>query len=271
MPSEPRIPNEPTLEELSAYLDHELDAATQARIADHLAGCAECTRRLDGLRETVHAVRALPMETPARTFTIPAQRRQSFRWAPVGWVGTAAAAGLVIGLGLSHLPLQAGSTSTAGSSSFLQAPATHRLDSPAASSGQILDSRSGAASQAFNPRANTVTVVDPLNGGARSLTLSTDAKTYSSGGTMTVQVRLTGLPAGRTGVVGLLLERQGYAIQLLTGSGPSDASGFQASYQFANLALSNPVAGSYTLIAIEQLPGGNGDSLVARLPLTITP
>jgi len=37
MPSEPRIPTEPTLEELSAYLDHELDARAQARVADHVA------------------------------------------------------------------------------------------------------------------------------------------------------------------------------------------------------------------------------------------
>jgi hypothetical protein len=88
---------------------------------------------------------------------------------------------------------------------------------------------------------------------------------------MTVQVRFTGLPAGRTGVVGLLLERNGYAVQLPTGSGPSDASGFQASYQFANFDLSNPVAGNYTLILIEHLPGGNGDNLVARLPVTISP
>ena len=87
MPSEPRVPTEPTLEELSAYLDHELDAGAQARVAAHVAGCAECTRRLNGLRETVYAVRALPMETPNRTFTIPSERRQPFRWAPVGWVG----------------------------------------------------------------------------------------------------------------------------------------------------------------------------------------
>jgi anti-sigma factor RsiW len=264
MPSEPRIPTEPTLEELSAYLDHELDPATRARVAEHVAGCAECTRRLDGLRETVHAVRALPMETPTRTFTVPVERRKSFRWAPVGWVGSAAAAVLVIGFGLSQLHLHPASTSTAGSSSFYNAPA------PGASQGQILDSRSGAASQAFNSSANSVTVVDPLNT-ARTLTLSTDAKTYSASGTMTVRVRFTGLPSGRTGLVGLLLERNGYAVQLRTGSGPSDASGFQNSYQFANYDLSNPVAGNYTLILIEQLPGGNGDSLVARLPLTITP
>jgi hypothetical protein len=88
---------------------------------------------------------------------------------------------------------------------------------------------------------------------------------------MTVRVRFTGLPSGQTGQVGLLLERNGYAVQLPTGSGPSDASGFQNSYQFANYDLSNPVAGNYTLILIEHLPGGNGDNLVARLPLTITP
>ena len=134
----------------------------------------------------------------------------------------------------------------------------------------MLDSHSGAASQAYNASVNTVTVVDPLNS-TRSLTLSTDAKTYSASGTMTVQVRFTGLPSGRTGIIGLLLERNGYAVQLPTGGGPSDASGFQASYQFVNLDLSNPVPGSYTLIAIEQLPGGQRESLVARLPVTITP
>src|SRR5260370_40762154 len=108
MRREPRIPNEPTLEELSAYLDHELDAATQTRIADHVAGCAECTLRLDRLRETVHAVRALPMETPPRAFTIPAQRPQSFRWAPVRWLGGVAAGSLLLDVGVAHLPRTAG-------------------------------------------------------------------------------------------------------------------------------------------------------------------
>jgi hypothetical protein len=89
---------------------------------------------------------------------------------------------------------------------------------------------------------------------------------------MTVRARFTGLPSGQTAIVGLLLERNGYAVQLPTGSRPGDASGFQNSYQFANFDLSNPVAGNYTLILIEHLPGeGNGDNLVARLPLTITP
>src|SRR2546430_12072909 len=64
MPSEPRIPPEPTLEELSAYLDHELDAPTQARVADHIAGWDDCRARLHGLRETRPAVRSPPNEPP---------------------------------------------------------------------------------------------------------------------------------------------------------------------------------------------------------------
>src|SRR5256886_14157621 len=103
MPSEPRFPAEPTLEELSAYLDHELDSAAEARVADHVAGCDECRARLDGLRETAHAIRALPMETPPRRFTIPEQRRPGWRWAPAGWIGRSAG-GLVVGtVGLTDL------------------------------------------------------------------------------------------------------------------------------------------------------------------------
>ncbi|MEA2667775.1 MAG: putative zinc-finger, partial [Chloroflexota bacterium] len=67
MPSEPRVPTEPTLDELSAYLDHELDEDAKARVAQHVAGCAECQARLDGLRQASYAIRALPMETPTRT------------------------------------------------------------------------------------------------------------------------------------------------------------------------------------------------------------
>ena len=266
MPSEPRSPAEPSLEELSAYLDHELDAATQARVADHVAGCRECRTRLDGLRETVYAIRAMPMETPPRTFTVPEQRRQSARWVPAGWVGGVAAALLIIAVGVTQIhPLApASSALTSGGAAKQGVPA------PAASQANPQLDRSGSAAQAFSAAANTVTVVDPLNS-ARSLVLSTDARAYPASGMMRIQVRLTGLPPGRTGVVELLLERNGYAVQLPTGGGPSDASGFQVSYQFANLDLSNPVAGSYTLMAVEQLPGGNGDSLVARLPLTITP
>src|SRR5256886_17633857 len=105
MPSEPRVPTEPTLEELSAWIDNELDAAAHTRVAEHVAGCQECQGRLEGLRQTALVVRGLPMETPPRTFTIPAQRRQAWRWAPVGWIGNGAVALLLLAGGIQDLPL----------------------------------------------------------------------------------------------------------------------------------------------------------------------
>ena len=59
----PNDVKEPTVEELSAFIDNELDAYAQSRVAAHVAGCPGCQVRLDGLRQTAHAVRALPMET----------------------------------------------------------------------------------------------------------------------------------------------------------------------------------------------------------------
>lgn len=268
MPSEPRIPAEPTLEELSAYLDDELDAPAQARVAEHVVGCAGCKARLDGLRQAAYAIRALPLETPTRTFTVPEKRPAAFRWAPVGWVGSAAAAVLVIGFGLSQLHFHPASTSTAGSSNFYKSTA------PAASQGQILDSsRAGSASQAFNPRANTTTVVDPRNP-ARTLTLSTTAKSYAPDGVMTVHAQINGLAPEEVSQPRLLLERNGYAVELATpthGRSLVPAS-FDISYDLARLPLSDPVAGSYTLILIESLPApasGSGSTLVARLAITI--
>ena len=263
MPSEPRLPAEPTVEELSAYLDHELDVATQARVADHVAGCDDCRGRLDGLRQAAYAIRALPMETPARTFTIPAQRRQPFRWAPVGWLGGVAAAVLVVAVGVAQLHGPAGTTAT--SSGGL---AEHGTAAPAAGLAQQgqADQYSGASRSYGNSR----TVVDPRDA-SRTLTVATDARSYPAKGVITVDVRFTGLAPDRTAVVALFLERTGYAVLLPTGSVPLDIHGFHGSYQLANLALSDPVPGSYTLIAIEQLPGSNGQALVARVPVTITP
>jgi hypothetical protein len=256
---------EPTFEELSAYVDHELDAARQARVAEHLAGCAECQLRLDGLRETAYAVRALPMETPPRSFTIPAQRRQSFRWAPVGWVGGVAAAFLVIGLGVTQLHGPSGTTAST-SGGLAQ---SHKGASPAPAAG--LNNQGPVneydASRAF-ANVNSTRIADPHNA-SRTMTLSTDAKAYQPKGAITVDVEFTALAQDGTTVLTLFLERNGYGVLLQTGSVPLDIHGFHRSYQLADLALSNPVPGSYTLVAIEQLPGSNGAMLVARLPITI--
>lgn len=274
MPSEPRIPNEPTLEELSAYLDHELDAATQARIADHVAGCTECTLRLDGLQETVHAVRGLPMEAPARRFTIPAPRRQSFRWAPVGWISSAAAAGLIIGLGLSHLPLQAGVRSTAGSSNFLQAPATHRTAEAGAAS-PFAPADGVTAAQKSTVVSNPATALDPTNA-SRRLVLGTDSTSYPANGKMRVTVQLQGSPSSSTNSgdqgLTLVLVRDGAGVAL-NPVGVESWNGtpiFGGWYDLKSLPLSGASPGDYRLEATWTIPDGSGRVLQTSVPIRLT-
>jgi hypothetical protein len=280
MPTEPRIPTEPTLEELSAYLDHELDAGTQARIADHVAGCADCTRRLDGLRETVHAVRALPMETPARTFTIPAQRRQSFRWAPVGWVGSAAVALLIIGLGIQNLHLPAATSTTSGSTANFNGANPARkstegsgvapLAAPAASApSQVFDSQAGSAS------ANASTVVDASDG-SRRMILGADGRSFSKNGRIHVSIQLLGSPStsinsGDQGL-SLTLVRNGVGVALHP-VGVTSWNGtpiFGGTYDLGTLPLTEPRAGDYQLEATWTIPDGSGRVLQASIPLRIT-
>ena len=270
MPSERRIPAEPTLEELSAYLDHELDVATQARVADHVAGCAECTRRLDGLRETVHAVRALPMETPARTFTIPAQRRQAFAWAPVGWVGGAAAALLIIVVGVTQLHGPASPLGTALTSRAAPTSAAGQSRPAVAPLDRSNEYGAAAAQKLSN---NATTVVDPSNP-SRSLTIGTDAKSYSATGVMGLHVTTNGLSAAEGSSVRLFLKRDtgqgGYGVRLAP---PSKESTFpfnyDAAYSIPQMQLQAPVEGTYTLQV--EIDLSDHSALVARLPLTITP
>jgi hypothetical protein len=277
MPNEPRIPTEPTLEELSAYLDHELEASTQARVADHVAGCAECTRRLNGLRETVYAVRALPMETPTRTFSIPAEGRQSFRWAPVGWLGAGAAAMLVVVIGVSQLHFQ-GPASTASTSTvsggLAYGPATRSPKGAVAPLAAPVPSTQQFDAQSTGAAANGATVSDPTNG-SRRLILDTDGSSYATNGRMRVTVQLIGSPStsvnsGDQGLT-LTLVRNGEGVAL-NPVGVESYNGtpiFGGWYDLASFPLSAPRAGDYRLEATWLIPDGSGRVLQASIPVRI--
>ena len=279
MPSEPRTPAEPTLEELSAYLDHELDSATQARVADHVAGCDECRARLEGLRETVHAVRPLPTETPPRRFTIPEQRRQAWRWAPAGWIGSAAVAVLLIAVGIQNLHLPAGPTATSGSSSayrggLANAPATRSekgalapLSAPAPSTQQFDAQSAGVAT-------NAATVLDPSNG-SRRLVLDTDKTSYATNGRMLVTVQLIGSPSTslQSSDQGLTLtlvrNGQGVALRPVGVESWNGTPIFGGWYDLASFPLSAPRAGDYRLEATWLIPDGSGRVLQTSVAVRI--
>ena len=277
MPSEPRIPTEPTLEELSAYLDHELDDDAKARVAEHLAGCADCQARLDGLRQTAYAIRALPMETPPRTFTIPAKQRESFRWAPAaGWIGGVAVAMLIIVVGVTHLPLHP--TNTASSYSPISGGLAQGGNAPAAQGAPYRQVaplersvQNDSAQGAFSGNSKTVA---GAQGSSRSLTISTDATSYSASGVVTIHVTTKGLSTAEASSVRIFLMRDtgqgGYLVRLMP---PSTATAFpfdyEAAYSIPQMQLPAPVPGNYSLQVTIDTSDHSG--LVAWLPLTITP
>ena len=90
-------------EMLSVYIDGELPSRDQARVKEHLAGCADCTWELETLRQTVNLMGQLPKVPVPRAFTIyetPRPRWVSLfqaRWAYTYLKGaTALAAALLI-------------------------------------------------------------------------------------------------------------------------------------------------------------------------------
>jgi hypothetical protein len=262
---------EPELDQLSAYVDQELTGTARQELEEHLKGCETCRRRLEALRQTINAIRALPQETPPRTFTIPAQRRQSFRWLPtLAWAGGAAAAALIVvsvGISLSHFP--GGGKATSGAATPDKGNAyLFQQRGPAASSGP--DDRT---SKAFAAAVNVVTVTDSRNP-SRMLTLSTDSRNYkASNGSMEVRLDLAGVPAGASldRQVRLILSRGALGVELPSRSWGADPALGRATtlgrYDLASLPLPEPRAGTYRLIAI--WTDRSGATLTAELPIEL--
>lgn len=261
---------EPTQDQLSAYVDNELDASERSQLDTHLATCSTCRSRLDALRQTVSALRALPMESPPRAFTVPAQRRQAVtrNWAPIGWLGGAAAALLVVAFGISQFhgfPGGAGTASSAINTSAGGVVAPLAQPQP----GAVQPDQAYAAAGRATAIGQQVTVTEPGQAG-RGLTVSTDAKSYAVGGIITIRVSGAGLSATEASSTRMFLTRGGYAVRLAPPTNqPGFPMAFSASYRIADMRLPAPQTGSYSLQVTVDL--ADGSSLVAQLPIAITP
>ena len=260
MPSEPM--REPTIEQLSAFLDHELDPPSQSAVAGHVATCAECQGRLEGLRQTAYAIRGLPMETPPRSFAVPPERSATrWNWAPAGWIGGVALAGLLIAVGLTHLPA-GGSANSASSSNGGGTMALSRQaqqpQSPAGAVAAPYDQRSSI-------KSHQAVVLDPSDP-SRSLSVSTDQATYTAAGTMIVTASVTGDSSQQLTFV---FHRGSYGVTLpkpaLDSSQP--AFGFRGAYRLSALLRLSPPTGGYTLTVT--WTESSGATLIADLPIAI--
>jgi anti-sigma factor RsiW len=109
--TEPIRPHLPDMTRLSAYLDGELDAATQRETEIHLATCPPCTARLAELRTLTAAFDALPQDTlgfdlagviAGRLAAEPRspQERPAPRWWGLLPASLGAAAALTLGIGM---------------------------------------------------------------------------------------------------------------------------------------------------------------------------
>jgi hypothetical protein len=184
---------EPELEELSAYLDQQLSGKADALEA-HLGSCETCRRRLEALKQTVTAIRALPMESPPRVFAVPqGARRPALRWTPLlGWAGGAVAVALlvvIVGNALIGGPFGGAAFRSQGGAAQ---PARERLEEQAPNWQGNGPTQSGAAQRSnadvgAASFANAAAAVDPVDPSHR-LTLATDARTYQVSGTLTVQL-----------------------------------------------------------------------------------
>lgn len=63
-----------SIEQLSAYLDNELEPSLRARVEEHLRSCAACRAELEGLRAVDHLVKDAAVEQPSREFEFTLNR-----------------------------------------------------------------------------------------------------------------------------------------------------------------------------------------------------
>ncbi len=61
-------------DQLSAYIDGELDASAAERLERHLAECGRCRQEMEQLRATVAALQELPAVEPPRSSTLSPER-----------------------------------------------------------------------------------------------------------------------------------------------------------------------------------------------------
>ena len=261
---------DPTLEELSAYVDGELDAPARAELEGHLKTCSSCRARLDGLRQTVSAIRAMPMETPPRAFTVPPQRRQGWRWAPVGWIGGTAAALLVIALGITQLHGIGGAGTASSSVALNRGAAEAPANTSRTAAGQADQFGSALNSSSY---LNHKEVVG--SGANRKLILEADAFSYPINGAMKVTIILQGAPSqsiiARDQGLTLMLLRAGAGVELPDPVGVSSWNGtpvFARTYDLTGLAQAS--VGDYQLVATWLIPDASGQVLQASVPLHLT-
>ncbi len=238
---------------LSPYLDRVLEPGEAARLEAHLAGCDACRRQLEGLRQTVALVRALPQEAMPRAISIPVRRVRDWEWRGALMPLAGAAAALVLAVGAYSLG-RAGTTLSPGAASI---PISSAAKGTAGASAYDSNQRAldAAAAPAKVGRASADSQV--------TLTVTSDRSVYAPSETVVITTRTTGLPNRAA----LQIDRNGYRVPIAGGVATGAPDEVRSRLSLA--ALSPPVApGDYRIVATLPLPGGEAQ-LVAEVSITV--
>lgn len=273
---------EPNLEDLSAYVDQELTGIARQELEAHLQTCETCRRRLDAVRQTVSAVKALPIEVPPRAFTIPPQRQQRKATAGWAWAGGALAAAcllVVATIGYANLPHGGGAATTAARPQSAQGGAADRYAAPGYNAKTVTDPQNPSRQLTLTTGEGAAYLAAPAQGTA-STSQGSPAHVPASG-SLQVGLILQGVPgdAAPTSLsdarVRISLSRPGYEVFLtkpetFSASRDNGAVRIAATYRLSSVGLPTPAAGDYTLRATWPGPNGSAVVLVAEVPITIT-
>jgi len=148
------------LDDLSAYLDGELDPARRATVETHLAACDGCRARLSELRATARLIAALPSAAPARSLVprvaVPA-------WlAPLRTLATIAS-GAALFVFIASSVIAIGPQATGAGAPAAAPPELQR---------STVGAPSGSASGPVGPAAQPGPVFQPAAGGAAGVAAS---------------------------------------------------------------------------------------------------
>ncbi len=240
---------------LSPYLDHVLEPGEADRLEAHLAGCDACRRQLEGLRQTVALVKALPHERMPHPVSIPVRRPQAWgRNAFLPLAGAAAAVLLALAggfqLGRSGIP------NPATESGKLYSLSREAAGGPKGASGPALADirQSSAADDAarvsgFAPR------------GVVTLSIATDRTTYSRSDTVVITTNTSGAPNRAA----LQFDRNGYRVPIPAGR--SSGSETRTALELSSLSPAL-TPGDYRIVATLPLEGSDAQ-LAVEVRITV--
>jgi hypothetical protein len=167
-------------DQLSAYIDGELDASAAKRLERHMAECGRCSQELEQLRATVAALQGLPAVQLPRSFTLSPERAALRPPLPIASplafgariaaAGVAAALAIVLVVDLGDF---GGDGVTQEATAPQMMPSETNEDGAATAAGEEAEIAANDTSSMFDAETDQVEEPPPADGGLEETPVAT--------------------------------------------------------------------------------------------------